>query len=163
MQPKVSRLTRRGYVQDVAQKLKVNRNYPTRLAKKFSDGQSLERTKGSGRPTKMTTEKIALLNQVLQNNNFDCTFKQLGQETGVCAETIRSFMAKNGYRKTGKYLRPYLSPKHKEARKAWAIQHLDDDFSTTVDIDEKVHCAKCHSVDICCFTKLPFTFIWKQK
>jgi hypothetical protein len=140
MQPKISRLTRGGYVQDVAQKLKVNRNYPARLAKKISDGQPLERAKGSGRPTKMTPEKIALLNQILQTNNFDCTFKKLGHETGVCPETIRSYMTKNGYRKTGKYLRPYLSSKHKEDRKAWAIQHLDDDFSNTVDIDEKVCC-----------------------
>ncbi len=142
IQPKLSKVTRRGYVKEVTQKLKINRNYPLRLAKKISDGHSLERTKGSGRPTKMTPEKITLLNNVLQENNFDCTFQKLGKETGLGAETVRRFMAKNGYRKTGKYLRPYLSPKHKEARKLWAIQHLNDDFSNTVDVDEKVGYAK---------------------
>jgi len=130
--------TRRGALKTIAEKFKTNHRYPKRLAEKISNGGTIQRVKGSGRPSKMTPEKVNLLNDYLHQKSFDCTYKQLSQHVGVGTETIRTFMANNGYRKTGKYLRPYLSQNHKDARLAWAAQHLDDDFSTTVDIDEKV-------------------------
>ena len=42
-----------------------------------------------------------------------------------------------GWRLCAKYTSPHLSPEQRADRKAWAEQHVDDDWHAHVDIDEK--------------------------
>ena len=42
-----------------------------------------------------------------------------------------------GWRLCAKYTSPHLSPEQRAERKAWAEQHVDDDWHSHVDIDEK--------------------------
>lgn len=124
-------------VKSISEQFKVGRNYISQLLKRMKDGQGFNRKKGSGRKTVMTKEKVSKLDNFLEEAKYDATFENLSAHLGVSAPAIWHHMQRNHYRKAGKFFRPTLSQSQKAKRLEWAKMHCDDQFRTTVDIDEK--------------------------
>jgi hypothetical protein len=79
----------------------------------FSDGKLGMSRKGiGGRPTVMTPEKIAEIEEVLLENDYEMTFRELGEAVDLVPTSINRFWAKNkgvGYRQVGKKMIPMLT------------------------------------------------------
>ena len=94
---------------------------------------------GEGHQKKKIREtEEQLLKSTLREHAYDLTFKQLEGLTGVPAATAcRFFKSTPGWRQCGKSTRPLLKPEHIADRAAWVKQHLKNNWTNHVDLDEK--------------------------
>lgn len=86
---------KKGELQALAAKYNVSRNYPSKLLKDIDNGRTFQRKQGTGRPRVMTEDKIAMLMGILARKEPGLTYRELGDEIGVSARTVRVFMIKN--------------------------------------------------------------------
>lgn len=130
---------RHGSLKKLAKLYGVNPRLPKRLLSKMQQGIGHDQShvKKPGRKRKITGEVAELLNGILKENHYDISYRELGEKLHLAPSTVLNFMHANKYRKIGKYVRPVLNDSQKLARLTWATEHLDDDFDTTCDIDEK--------------------------
>ena len=92
-----------GKINRIARSANVSANYPRRLVKKIDSGGKFLRKNGSGRPTKMTSEKQQQLLHLLHSQNYDVTYSQMSQKIGLGKATLHRFMKKEGFRRAGKF------------------------------------------------------------
>ena len=85
----------KGELSALAAKYNVSRNYPSKLLKDIDAGRTFQRKQGTGRPKVMTEEKIAMLMGILARKEPGMTYRELGDEIGVSARTVRVYMIKN--------------------------------------------------------------------
>jgi transposase len=108
--------------------------------KKLKQSGTVQRTKGSGRPKKITASASRALGQYIRRDFFIST-RALSTKlslTGldVSYRTIGRHLADSGYRKNLPRATPMLTADHKRKRIEWAQKHLNDDWSDTIFTDE---------------------------
>lgn len=118
----------------------VGRKYPSRIAKRVKTKRKLALKQGQGaaHAKAMTKAKEEELMQILKENAYDLTFRQLEEKIGIASSIIcRHFKTTPGWRQCGKSTRPLLEEKHIKGRAAWAKKHKNNKFKHHVDLDEK--------------------------
>ena len=96
-----------------------------------------------GAKRKVTGDLYEKFKEINRKTKGDKTYRELAallkRHTGIKVGhvTLARAAKRHGWRLCAKYTSPHLSPEQRADRKAWAEQHVDDDWHAHVDIDEK--------------------------
>ena len=122
----------------------VGKNQLSRWLKTFVLTGSVERKTRSCTPYKLTAHVQKCIEKIARRRRWDFTYREMVTElkarygVALSPETIRSGLIIGGsWRVYSERDKPSLSPRHMEARLAWAKDHLGSRWVDHVDIDEK--------------------------
>ena len=111
--------------------------------RKLKECNSIERKKGSGRPSKITQSLSRSIGQAVRRNSAIST-RQLAvklQKThniiaSISHNTVWRHMRRKDYKSSVPLGTPMLTASHMEARMVWAQAHMNDDWQHTMFTDE---------------------------
>ena len=131
-------------IKALCHKYGVSKNWFARTLKAFTANGSFERKTRSCTPYKLTPHVQRCIEKVARRKRWDFTYREMVTElkarygVALSPETIRSGLIIGGnWRVYSERDKPSLSPRHMEARLAWAKEHLGSRWVDHVDIDEK--------------------------
>ena len=132
-------------IADVLKELGVGKNQYARYVKQLKEVGHLQSFKKGrvGAKRKVTGDLYEKFREINRKHSGDKTYRELAvlleRHTGVKVHhtTLGRAAKRSGWRLCAKYFSPHLSPELRAERKAWAEQHVDDDWHAHVDIDEK--------------------------
>ena len=132
-------------IADVLKELGVGKNQYARYVKQLKEVGHLQSFKKGrvGAKRKVTGDLYEKFREINRKHRGDKTYRELAvlleRHTGVKVHhtTLGRAAKRSGWRLCAKYFSPHLSPELRAERKAWAEQHVDDDWHAHVDIDEK--------------------------
>ena len=131
-------------VADVLKELGVGKNQYARYVKRLKEDGHLQNSKKGrvGPKRQVSGELYEKLREINRKHRGDKTYRELAvllkRHTGIKVHptTLVRTAKHQRWRLSAKYLSPHL-PQLRAERKAWAVQHVDDDWHAHVDIDEK--------------------------
>lgn len=109
--------------------------------KKLEETGTIEHRRGNGRKTKVTQSISKTIGQQVRRNNTIST-RQLAtkveciQDTSISHSSIWRHMKKKEYKSSVPLATPMLTDRHIEMRKAWAQEHMNDNWDRTIFTDE---------------------------
>jgi len=109
----------------------------SRIIRKFRNGKSTKRVKGSGRPQILTSgDKISISNCIRAKPWLSSA--QIKQRLDLQAEprTIKRFLESHNYSYRKPYKKPKLTSQAKLDRVEWALKHKNYNFSKVVFADK---------------------------
>jgi transposase len=106
-----------------------------RYLKKMKNAHSIAEKSRSGRPRKIAGSKVKSLTQKIRHNP-SISGTKLATNYKCSATTVRRTLKKLNYRKSLPSKIPKLSAYEKKNRVDWSKRHLNDDWRTTIFIDE---------------------------
>ena len=132
-------------IADVLKEFGVGKNQYARYVKRLKEDGHLQSSKKGrvGAKRKVTGDLYEKYKEINRKTKGDKTYRELAallkRHTGIKVghATLARAAKRQGWRLCAKYTSPHLSPEQREDRKAWAEQHVDDDWHAHVDIDEK--------------------------
>ena len=133
--------------EELASHYGITGGYLRSLAKKVGT-RSLTRKPGSGLEPSISTRKDIIEFMEAKAKEWDYEFAQRAMAGAVkakfgvgCLSTIQKIMMNQEWKKSKKYIKPYLSEEHETARLEWAEEREDTDFFSSdkvvVHVDEK--------------------------
>jgi len=130
---------------DVAKEWGVGINMYATLKKQLKEFGHLQSFKKGrvGAKRKVTGAVYEKFLEINRKTKGDKTYRELAvllkRQTGIKVgyATLARTAKREGWRLCAKYTSPHLTPEQRAERKAWAEQHVDDDWHAHVDIDEK--------------------------
>ena len=132
-------------IADVTKEWGVGINMYARMKKQLKEVGHLQNFKKGrvGAKRKVTGDLYEKFRENNRKHRGDKTYRELAvllkRHTGVKVHhtTLGRTAKRSDWRLCTKYYSPHLAPELRAERKAWAEQHVDDDWHAHVDIDEK--------------------------
>lgn len=133
------RAARKLAVEKLCQEYGCGPQYPRQVVASLKKRHALplSRAGKAGRKERITVAEGERLKELLRENAWDMTFRQIELETGYPSSTVQRYMKRHKWRLVGKGTRPVITDEQIKQRLAWAQKLEDNEWTLHVDIDEK--------------------------
>ena len=127
-----------GSVTALAKQYGVGSKYPARLYAQIMDGGGAMDGRDGMVQSKVIDEQAAKeIEGLLETNNYELTYKQIGEYTGFAESTVGDHCRRSGYRQTEGQTAPLLNEDQMASRVRYCKRHKRSNFDLHVDVDEK--------------------------